>query len=327
MGYERNDRGYNRDYRGDRDYGRDLGRGRYEDPNDRGFFDRAGDEVRSWFGDEEAERRRRMDERYDERYDQGRGTSRYANQSTGGYRGPDAYPRWSRSNRDDRGYAAGYAPNSAYYPGAGEDRQFGYDYNPNSTGYSDYNSFGYRYGSDDDRRQHDEEYRATYGRENWSRAGSNNDPHGYGQWRDRQIASFDRDYDEYRRENQSRFDSEFATWRDKRQTQRSSLTQAKEHQEVLGSDGQHVGTVDHVRGDHILLTKTDKDAGGHHHSIPSSWINTVDDKVHLSKTAEEAKRAWRDAEERGGLFDRDNGGDRGETARRTDLNRSFSGTY
>lgn len=28
---------------------------------DRGFFDRAGDEVRSWFGDEEAERRRRMD--------------------------------------------------------------------------------------------------------------------------------------------------------------------------------------------------------------------------------------------------------------------------
>jgi osmotically-inducible protein OsmY len=29
---------------------------------DRGFWDRAGDEVRSWFGDEEAERRRRMDE-------------------------------------------------------------------------------------------------------------------------------------------------------------------------------------------------------------------------------------------------------------------------
>jgi osmotically-inducible protein OsmY len=29
---------------------------------ERGFFERAGDEVRSWFGDEEAERRRRMDE-------------------------------------------------------------------------------------------------------------------------------------------------------------------------------------------------------------------------------------------------------------------------
>lgn len=36
---------------------RDRGR------RDRGFFDRAGDEMRSWFGDDEAERRRRMDER------------------------------------------------------------------------------------------------------------------------------------------------------------------------------------------------------------------------------------------------------------------------
>jgi BON domain-containing protein len=37
-------------------------RGDYARPDDRGFFDRAGDEVRSWFGDEEAERRRRRDE-------------------------------------------------------------------------------------------------------------------------------------------------------------------------------------------------------------------------------------------------------------------------
>ena len=34
---------------------RDDGRG------DRGFFERAGDKVASWFGDEEAERRRRED--------------------------------------------------------------------------------------------------------------------------------------------------------------------------------------------------------------------------------------------------------------------------
>ena len=38
----------------------DYGRGRRDD---RGFFERAGDEVRSWFGDEEAERRRMRDER------------------------------------------------------------------------------------------------------------------------------------------------------------------------------------------------------------------------------------------------------------------------
>src|SRR5439155_2346143 len=34
---------------------------------DRGFFERAGDEVASWFGDEEAERRRRDDQRMSER--------------------------------------------------------------------------------------------------------------------------------------------------------------------------------------------------------------------------------------------------------------------
>lgn len=31
-------------------------------PEDRGFFERASDEIRSWFGDEDAERRRRVDE-------------------------------------------------------------------------------------------------------------------------------------------------------------------------------------------------------------------------------------------------------------------------
>ena len=35
------------------------------DDRDRDFFARAGDEVRSWFGDDEAERRRERDQRYD----------------------------------------------------------------------------------------------------------------------------------------------------------------------------------------------------------------------------------------------------------------------
>jgi osmotically-inducible protein OsmY len=43
---------YREGYRGERGFGRE----------DRGFIDRAGDEVRSWFGDDEAERRRRHDE-------------------------------------------------------------------------------------------------------------------------------------------------------------------------------------------------------------------------------------------------------------------------
>lgn len=50
------------EFRDDRNY-------RDRDRHDRGVVDRAGDEVRSWFGDDEAARRRRMDELRDERRD------------------------------------------------------------------------------------------------------------------------------------------------------------------------------------------------------------------------------------------------------------------
>lgn len=199
---------------------------------DRGFFERAGDEVRAWFGDEEAERRRERDQRYD-----------------------DSIGRGERA----RG-AAG-----------------------------------------------DDHYHA---------------------WRRQRIAELDRDYDEYRRENSQRFHNEFTSWRTERQGQRDSLQRVDEHMEVVGADGSHVGTVDKVRGDRILLTKSDSDAGGHHHSIPSRWIQSVDDKVTLRKSAAEAQAHWRDEERSGALFrdgGRDEDGDDWSTGR--NLNRSFSGTY
>src|SRR5437588_11997391 len=49
----------------DRYSNRDRGRG--SNRGDRGFFERAGDEVASWFGDEDAERRHREDEMRDGR--------------------------------------------------------------------------------------------------------------------------------------------------------------------------------------------------------------------------------------------------------------------
>lgn len=55
--------GRGRDYESYRGWGRNEGRG---------FMERAGDEVSSWFGDEDAERRRRMDTRY-----RGRGPKNY----------------------------------------------------------------------------------------------------------------------------------------------------------------------------------------------------------------------------------------------------------
>jgi osmotically-inducible protein OsmY len=52
---------YRRDYEGG--YREPYSRGqRRRGGEDRGFLERAGDEIKSWFGDEEAERRRRMDE-------------------------------------------------------------------------------------------------------------------------------------------------------------------------------------------------------------------------------------------------------------------------
>ena len=98
--------------------------------------------------------------------------------------------------------------------------------------------------------------------------------------------------------------------------------------------------MDKVRGDRIILTKNDADAGGKHHSIPSRWLQSADgNKVTLRKTGAEAKAHWRDEERNGALFGQDDAnrdGSRDEGARRnedgsstggTNLNRSFSGTY
>lgn len=79
------ERTYGEGGRGYQDYGRRYGRGegrdydyergRYGPAEDRGWWDRASDEVASWFGDEEAMRRRRLDERREEY--RGRGPKNY----------------------------------------------------------------------------------------------------------------------------------------------------------------------------------------------------------------------------------------------------------
>jgi len=78
----------------------------------------------------------------------------------------------------------------------------------------------------------------------------------------------------------------------------TDLSQIKEHMEVIGADGVHVGTVDHVDGDRIKLTKKDSGAdveegqgshAGHHHYISQGLIAGVEgDKVRLSANADVA---------------------------------------
>ena len=152
--------------------------------------------------------------------------------------------------------------------------------------------------------------------------GRHGDPN-YAEWRNRQIEQLDRDYDEYRRERQARFDREFGAWRERRGEQRRAVGRVTEHMEVVGSDGGHVGTVDCTRGDDIILTKSDPDAGGVHHAIPCGWVDRVDDKVRLTLTADEAMDRWRDEERSRALFEREDQGRGGPHV----LNRSFSGTY
>jgi hypothetical protein len=99
--------------------------------------------------------------------------------------------------------------------------------------------------------------------------------------------------------------------------------QAQQQMEVLGSDGAHIGTVDKVRGDRIILTQSDPNAGGVHHSVPCSWVESVDGKVTLNRTAEQAIKEWRDEDRGRALFEKPGQGSEGPHV----LNRSFSGTY
>ncbi|MBX9709734.1 MAG: DUF2171 domain-containing protein [Xanthobacteraceae bacterium] len=63
----------------------------------------------------------------------------------------------------------------------------------------------------------------------------------------------------------------------------------KEHMEVIGADGVHVGTVDRVEGHRIKLTKADSGMGshkGHHHYIDIGLVADVEGKkVRLSANA------------------------------------------
>ena len=66
----------------------------------------------------------------------------------------------------------------------------------------------------------------------------------------------------------------------------------KEHMEVIGADGVHVGIVDKVEGNRLKLTKADSGQGshqGHHHYLPVSLVADVEgNRVRLSATGANA---------------------------------------
>jgi hypothetical protein len=310
-----------------RDDGRFEGRDRGS-RDDRGFFERAGDEVASWFGDDNAERRRSEGQTRE-------GPERGQNRQSHDFdRGDDEGQNRERGFRDrgwERSGGRGYAASER-------------DYNPNwrqeSRG-SDDSSRGYRpmtgdfgrgrggrgFGDQsDDREQSGRSYpRDEFRRTSYAGAGdrsSEYDPH-YHSLRQRHMSDLDRDYDEYRRENQSRFESDFGSWRERRQQKRGMLGQIREHMEVVGSDDQAVGTIERVAGDRIILIKGEAEGGGRH-SLSCSDIDRVEgDRVILDRPADEARQRTRNESRDRALFEREDQGEMGPGA----LGRSFEGTY
>lgn len=66
----------------------------------------------------------------------------------------------------------------------------------------------------------------------------------------------------------------------------------REHMDVIGADGVHVGTVDRIEGDRIKLTRQDSGQGsheGHHHYIPLALVADIEgDSVRLSANGDVA---------------------------------------
>lgn len=74
--------------------------------------------------------------------------------------------------------------------------------------------------------------------------------------------------------------------------------QIQDHMPVVGSDGKHFGTVDHLAGDYIKLSRSDPEAGGIHRFLPLSTVVGLEGGVvRLSMPAMQVKQACLTEEE------------------------------
>jgi hypothetical protein len=70
----------------------------------------------------------------------------------------------------------------------------------------------------------------------------------------------------------------------------TDLSAIKEHMDVIGADGVHLGTVDRVEGDRIKLTRADSGShDDHHHYLSAGLIADIEgNQVRLSANADNA---------------------------------------
>lgn len=64
----------------------------------------------------------------------------------------------------------------------------------------------------------------------------------------------------------------------------TDLNQIKEHMEIIGADGVHIGTVNKVEGDRIKMTKADSGShSDHHHYFSGGLVAAIEgNQVRLS---------------------------------------------
>jgi hypothetical protein len=234
----------------DRDYDRNRSqnRGRGDEP---GFFERAGDEIKSWFSDDDDQGRSRdprdrmdRDRSYRSQSDYGRdpNVNRYgergAHNMGRGYEPRRGRGEMSRGSSWDDRSSQDRSPYRTY--GSSER-------NPSADRGNEYGSQNGRYGTQDrqygsrsgqpagrsaSNRDDDdadlliyEEISGTLGGFGNQRFASSQDDH-YRNWRDRQMAQLDQDYRDYCRDCEQQFHSDFDTWRSQRQGQQSQSEMA-----------------------------------------------------------------------------------------------------
>ncbi len=67
-------------------------------------------------------------------------------------------------------------------------------------------------------------------------------------------------------------------------------SQIKPDMPVVCSENGQFAVVDHMVGDATIKLK--KDDSGRHHFIPLEWVESVDNKVHVDRTGDQAMKEW-----------------------------------
>ena len=68
-----------------------------------------------------------------------------------------------------------------------------------------------------------------------------------------------------------------------------ALPRIQPHMDVVSSRSEPLGMVDRIEGRHLKLAR---DVLGQHHLLPLTWVDFIDDQVHLKRSAHEVIRLW-----------------------------------